>query len=89
MLNGGNGNNLSANSSMSAPSSPNLSKPDTYVKLQMLPDKKRKYQTRIQRKTWTPAFEETFYFQTALQDLQHKTLSLFWDPSEQTPLCVL
>ena len=73
-----NGSNLSANSSMSmsAPSSPNLSKPDTYVKIQMLPDKKRKHQTRIQRKTWTPVFEETFYFQSSLQDLQNKTLSL-------------
>lgn len=58
------------------PSSPNLSKIDTYVKIQLLPDKKRKFQTKIQRKTSNPAFDETFYFATPFDELQNKTLYL-------------
>lgn len=74
------GSSLSLNKpsflSSSMPSSPNLSKLDTYVKVTLLPDKKRKYQTKIQRKTSTPAFDETFYFATSLEDLQSRTLYL-------------
>jgi hypothetical protein len=51
-------------------------KPDTYVKVQLYPDKKRKYQTRIQRKTCTPAFEETFFFYIPFQDLATRSLNL-------------
>ena len=69
-------NNSSLNSSISAPNSPNVTKPDTYVKVQLLPDKKRKFQTRIQRKNHSPLFEETFYFQTTFEDLQNRTLYL-------------
>jgi Ca2+-dependent lipid-binding protein len=60
----------------SAPGSPNLSKPDTYVKVQLLPDKKRKFQTRIQRKSIAPVFDETFYFQLPIDQLQDRTLHL-------------
>ena len=67
---------LNANTSVSAPNSPNLNKPDTYVRVQLLPDKKKKYQTRIQRKTCTPVFEETFYFQVPFNELVTKTLYL-------------
>ena len=67
---------LNANTSVSAPNSPNLNKPDTYVRVQLLPDKKKKYQTRIQRKTCTPLFEETFYFQVPFNELVTKTLYL-------------
>lgn len=73
-------NNL-INLSASAPNSPCVNKPDTYVKIQLLsakllPDKKRKYQTRIQRKTFTPLFDETFYFKDQLEQLHDKTLHL-------------
>ncbi|CAF0755028.1 unnamed protein product [Brachionus calyciflorus] len=60
--------------SKSQPNSPNLNKPDTYVKVLLLPDKKKKYQTKIQRKTCQPVFEETFYFQLPFEELQHRTL---------------
>jgi hypothetical protein len=69
-------NGSQANLSASVPSSPSLCKPDTYVKLQLLPDKKRKLQTRIQRKTLKPIFDETIYFQLPLEELQNKILYL-------------
>lgn len=62
--------------SSSMPNSPNLSRLDTYVKVQLLPDKKRKFQTKIQRKTSNPVYEETFYFSTSFEDLQNRTLYL-------------
>ena len=76
-----NNNNTTTNNTkkttLSAPTSPsNIGKPDTYVKVQLLPDKKRKFQTRIQRKSLSPVFEETFYFPTAFKDLKYKTLYL-------------
>lgn len=71
-----NNNYLNSSNNISAPNSPNLNKPDTYVKVQLLPDKKRKYQTKIQRKTFTPVFDETFYFQLPFDDLQNRTLIL-------------
>jgi len=51
-------------------------KPDTYVKIQLLPDKKKKYQTRIERRNLNPSFEETFYFQVPIQDLPSRYLYL-------------
>ena len=52
-------------------------KPDTYVKIQLYPgNKKQKYQTKIQRKTCTPVFEETFYFSVPFQDLPSKSLNI-------------
>lgn len=65
-----------SSNSRSQPNSPNLSKPDTYVKIVLLPDKKKKYQTKIQRKTMQPVFEETFYFQLPYEELNSKTLHL-------------
>ncbi len=62
--------------SSSTPNSPVISKSNTYVKIQLLPDKKRKYQTKIQRKTSNPIFEETFYFATSFEGLQNRTLYL-------------
>uniref|UniRef100_UPI00358F0B33 synaptotagmin-10-like n=1 Tax=Myxine glutinosa TaxID=7769 RepID=UPI00358F0B33 len=35
---------------------------DPYVKLYLLPDRKRKFQTKVHRKTLNPVFEETFSF---------------------------
>lgn len=35
---------------------------DPYVKVFMLPDKKKKYETKVQRKNLCPVFNETFIF---------------------------
>lgn len=35
---------------------------DPYVKLYLLPDKKKKFETKIHRKTLEPNFNETFTF---------------------------
>jgi Ca2+-dependent lipid-binding protein len=69
-------NRASFRQSLSTPNSPQVSRMDTYVKIQLLPDKKRKYQTKIQRKTSNPVFEETFYFATPFNELQNRTLYL-------------
>lgn len=35
---------------------------DPYVKLYLLPDKKKKFETKVHRKTLEPNFNETFTF---------------------------
>lgn len=35
---------------------------DPYVKLYLLPDKKKKFETKVHRKTLEPSFNETFTF---------------------------
>lgn len=35
---------------------------DPYVKLYLLPDKKKKFETKVHRKTLEPSFNETFIF---------------------------
>jgi len=70
------GNNSAGGSTTSVLNSPNLNKPDTYVKVQLLPDKKKKFQTKVQKKTWTPVYDETFYFQLDIEDLKTRTLFL-------------
>lgn len=35
---------------------------DPYVKIFFLPDKKKKYETKVHRKTLNPIFNETFTF---------------------------
>lgn len=35
---------------------------DPYVKLHLLPDRKKKYQTKVHRKSLNPVFNETFIF---------------------------
>uniref|UniRef100_A0A3P8WGC5 Synaptotagmin Va n=1 Tax=Cynoglossus semilaevis TaxID=244447 RepID=A0A3P8WGC5_CYNSE len=49
---------------------------DPYVKVYMLPDKKKKYETKIQRKNLCPVFNETFIFKIAYTDLGGQTLVL-------------
>lgn len=39
---------------------------DPYVKVFLLPDKKKKYETKVQKKTLNPAFNETFTFKVIL-----------------------
>jgi len=38
---------------------------DPYVKVYLLPDKKKKFQTKVQRKTLNPVFNETFLFKVS------------------------
>lgn len=39
---------------------------DPYVKLYLLPDKKKKFETKVHRKTLEPSFNETFTFKVTL-----------------------
>ncbi|XP_066938474.1 synaptotagmin 1 isoform X22 [Macrobrachium rosenbergii] len=48
---------------------------DPYVKVYLLPDKKKKFETKVHRKTLNPVFEETFTFkQVPYADIMSKTL---------------
>lgn len=39
---------------------------DPYVKVFVLPDKKKKYDTKVHKKTLNPVFNETFTFKVSL-----------------------
>lgn len=39
---------------------------DPYVKVYLLPDKKKKFETKVHRKTLNPVFSETFTFKVLL-----------------------
>ncbi|XP_059191501.1 synaptotagmin-1b [Centropristis striata] len=47
---------------------------DPYVKLFLLPDKKKKFETKVHRKTLEPNFNETFTFKVPYTELGGKTL---------------
>uniref|UniRef100_A0A3Q3LLI4 Synaptotagmin n=1 Tax=Mastacembelus armatus TaxID=205130 RepID=A0A3Q3LLI4_9TELE len=47
---------------------------DPYVKLYLLPDKKKKFETKVHRKTLEPSFNETFTFKVPYTELGGKTL---------------
>ncbi|XP_075924691.1 synaptotagmin-1-like [Petromyzon marinus] len=47
---------------------------DPYVKIFLLPDKKKKYETRVHRKTLNPVFNESFSFKVPYSELGGKTL---------------
>ncbi|XP_054462837.1 synaptotagmin Va [Anoplopoma fimbria] len=49
---------------------------DPYVKVYMLPDKKKKFETKVQRKNLSPVFNETFTFKIPYSDLGGQTLVL-------------
>lgn len=38
---------------------------DPYVKVYLLPDKKKKFETKVHRKTLNPEFNETFVFKVS------------------------
>lgn len=42
---------------------------DPYVKLYLLPDKKKKFETKVQRKSLDPNFNESFSFKVVLVSL--------------------
>ncbi|XP_049639848.1 synaptotagmin-10 [Suncus etruscus] len=47
---------------------------DPYVKVYLLPDRKKKFQTRVHRKTLNPQFDETFQFSVAYDQLSQRKL---------------
>ncbi|XP_069485384.1 synaptotagmin-1 isoform X2 [Ambystoma mexicanum] len=47
---------------------------DPYVKMFLLPDKKKKYETKVHRKTLNPVFNEQFTFKVPYSELGGKTL---------------
>ncbi|CAN7995660.1 unnamed protein product [Ixodes hexagonus] len=47
---------------------------DPYVKVYLLPDKKKKYETKVHRKTLNPVFNETFNFKVPYAEITTKTL---------------
>uniref|UniRef100_A0A8C9S4E3 Synaptotagmin 3 n=1 Tax=Scleropages formosus TaxID=113540 RepID=A0A8C9S4E3_SCLFO len=47
---------------------------DPYVKIYLLPDRKKKFQTKVHRKTLNPVFNETFQFGVALAELHSRKL---------------
>lgn len=46
---------------------------DPYVKVYLMPEKKKKFETKVHRKTLNPVFNETFIFKVILNI--HKNLS--------------
>ncbi|XP_034543971.1 LOW QUALITY PROTEIN: synaptotagmin-2-like [Notolabrus celidotus] len=49
---------------------------DPYVKVQLLPEKKKKYDTKVHKKTLNPVFNETFVFKVPYEELGGKILCL-------------
>ncbi|KAK4805148.1 hypothetical protein QYF61_021997 [Mycteria americana] len=47
---------------------------DPYVKIYLLPDRKKKFQTKVRRKTLNPVFEETFSFGVPFAELPARRL---------------
>lgn len=47
---------------------------DPYVKVYLMPDKKKKYETKVHRKTLNPVFNETFNFKVPYAEVTTKTL---------------
>uniref|UniRef100_A0A8C9RCR7 Synaptotagmin 3 n=1 Tax=Scleropages formosus TaxID=113540 RepID=A0A8C9RCR7_SCLFO len=47
---------------------------DPYVKIYLLPDRKKKFQTKVHRKTLNPIFNETFQFCVPLAELPSRKL---------------
>ncbi|KAL5009524.1 hypothetical protein ScPMuIL_011829 [Solemya velum] len=49
---------------------------DPYVKVYLLPDKKKKYETKVHRKTLNPVFNESFTFKVPYAEIGSKSLML-------------
>ncbi|VDK36127.1 unnamed protein product [Taenia asiatica] len=50
---------------------------DPYVKVFLLPNKKRKFETKVHRKTLNPVFNETFVFKLPYAEISGTTLVLY------------
>ncbi|KRZ78842.1 Synaptotagmin-1 [Trichinella papuae] len=48
---------------------------DPYVKVCLMPDRKKKFETKVHRKTLNPVFNETFLFKVAYGEITSKTLA--------------
>ena len=51
---------------------------DPYVKVYVLPDKKKKFETKVYRKTLNPVFNETFIFKVKDIWRERKQRTMFW-----------
>ncbi|XP_050309030.1 synaptotagmin-10-like [Anthonomus grandis grandis] len=49
---------------------------DPYVKIHLLPDRKKRYQTKVHRKSLNPIFNETFIFSVTTEELESRYLQL-------------
>ncbi|CAF1517667.1 unnamed protein product [Didymodactylos carnosus] len=49
---------------------------DAYVKLNLLPERRKKYQTKVQKRNLNPSFQETFQFNISYDELCKRTLLL-------------
>ncbi|XP_041836831.1 synaptotagmin-2-like isoform X1 [Melanotaenia boesemani] len=49
---------------------------DPYVRVLLLPDKKKKFDTKVHKKTLNPVFNETFVFKVPYEELGGKTLCM-------------
>ncbi|KAL3210986.1 hypothetical protein MRX96_036748 [Rhipicephalus microplus] len=56
------------------PSKDFLGSSDPYIKLYLLPERRKKFQTRVHRKNLNPVFNESFVFALTLEELRHRTL---------------
>ncbi|XP_022914567.1 synaptotagmin-10-like [Onthophagus taurus] len=45
---------------------------DPYIKIYLLPDRKKKFQTKVHRKNLNPVFNETFIFSVSYDDLKQR-----------------
>ncbi|VDK64277.1 unnamed protein product [Anisakis simplex] len=52
---------------------------DPYVKVFLLPDKKKKFQTKVQRKSLNPVFNESFVFKVHFNRILPKSVISFVD----------
>lgn len=61
---------------------------DPYVKVYLLPEKKKKFETKVHRKTLNPVFNETFIFKASscYQSLSTQCLSMAGIPSS---ICIV
>uniref|UniRef100_A0A2P2ID37 Synaptotagmin 1 n=1 Tax=Hirondellea gigas TaxID=1518452 RepID=A0A2P2ID37_9CRUS len=51
-------------------------KSDPYVRIYLLPDKKKKNETKVHKKTLNPVFNETFTYKLSYEDIMSKTLMM-------------
>lgn len=52
---------------------------DPYVKVYLLPDKKKKFETKVHRKTLSPVFNETFTFKVKTKrSISKKSFLILW-----------